>query len=117
MVTPCRVYDRDKIPEKGYVILVDRLWPRGIKKSDLKTDEWLKDLAPSTGLRKWFGHDPDKWKEFKKEYRKELKKKGELMQRIKDLEKKHKRIILLYASKNIEHNHAVVLKKALDELE
>ena len=117
MIKLVRVYDinNDK-SEKGYTLLVDRLWPRGIKKNDLKADEWLKDAAPSVPLRKWFNHDPAKWQDFRRDYKNELKEKTDLMQRIKDLEKKHDEIILLYAAKDPEHNHALVLKEFLDSL-
>ena len=115
MILLQRVYDFEKSPEKGYAILVDRLWPRGIKKTDLKFDEWLKDAAPSNDLRKWFRHDPEKWSEFKKEYKKELNKNSELMQKFKRLEKENKRIILLFAAKDPDHNHALILKEFLDK--
>jgi uncharacterized protein YeaO (DUF488 family) len=71
-----RVYE-NPTKEDGIRVLVDRLWPRGLTKQKAKIDLWLKDIAPSTGLRKWFGHDPEKWKEFRKRYRKELKKNKE----------------------------------------
>jgi uncharacterized protein YeaO (DUF488 family) len=116
MIKLQRVYDFEKNPEKGYSILVDRLWPRGMKKMDLNFDEWLKDAAPSNDLRKWFRHDPERWKDFNKEYKKELNKNSELIQKIKRLEKENKTIILLFAAKDPEHNHALVLKEFLDKL-
>jgi uncharacterized protein YeaO (DUF488 family) len=116
MIKLQRVYSFKEDPEKGYSILVDRLWPRGIKKTDLKFDEWNKEVAPSNNLRLWFRHDPEKWKDFRKEYKKELNGNKELLQRIKGLEKKYKTILLLFAAKHPEHNHALVLKELLDKL-
>jgi uncharacterized protein YeaO (DUF488 family) len=115
MIKLQRIYDFEKHPENGYSVLIDRLWPRGIKKSDLKFDEWMKEVAPSSDLRKWFGHDPDKWKDFKKEYKVELKQHKELIKNIKRLEKEYKTIVLLYAAKDVEHNHALILKEFLDK--
>lgn len=96
----------------GYRILVDRLWPRGIKKEDAHIDKWLKDVAPSTTLRKWFGHDPGKWKEFITRYEKELKDAPALDELKEDI-RKHKTITLLYGAKDEEHNQAVALAKLL----
>ncbi len=100
--------------EDGFRILVDRLWPRGISKEKLKLDLWLKDVAPSNELRKWFAHDPDKWAEFKEKYREELKNKKTFILKIKDLEKKNDTITLVYGAKDEEHNNAVVLKEKLE---
>lgn len=97
----------------GYRILVDRLWPRGVSKEKAHLDLWLKEIAPSTELRKWFGHDPKKWEEFGKRYKKELKDKIELIQQLKDLEKKHKQVTLLYGARDTEDNEAVVLSTLL----
>src|SRR5687767_8558872 len=94
----------------GFRILVDGLWPRGMKKENAEIDSWLKSVAPSPALRKWFAHDPAKWKLFQKKYMEELKSNaasGELLAFIKN----HKRITLLYAAKDEQHNHAVVLKQ------
>lgn len=115
MIKLQRVYDFKENPEKGYSILVDRLWPRGLKKESLKFDAWLKEAGPSNELRKWFRHDPERWNDFKKKYKKELTENMDLMQEIKSLEKKHKTIILLFAAKDQEHNQAWVLKEFLDE--
>jgi len=98
----------------GFRILVDRLWPRGISKEKLKLDLWLKDIAPSTELRKWFAHDPDKWQEFQKKYREELKNKKTILLIIKDLENKNGTVTLVYGAKDEEHNNAVVLKEKLE---
>lgn len=97
----------------GRRVLVDRLWPRGRSKKVLKLDAWDKDLAPSTALRKWFGHDPKRWAEFKKKYRAELRdKKNEL----RALKKSGRKITLIYGAKDEEHNEAVVLKDILEKL-
>nr|WP_298415384.1 DUF488 family protein [uncultured Halomonas sp.] len=98
----------------GKRILVDGMWPRGIKKEEADIDEWLKELAPSKGLRQWFGHDPDKWEEFQKRYREELKNCPDAM---KKLRKYHQdgRITLVFAAKDEEHNNAVVLKHVLQK--
>lgn len=108
-----RVYDPVS-KEDGVRILVERLWPRGVKKEDLKMDEWLKEVAPSTNLRKWFSHDPTKWKGFKKKYFEELNENPEALEPI--LKALHKgSVTLLYSSKDTEHNNAVCLKNYLEE--
>lgn len=107
-----RVYDDISIQD-GKRILVDRVWPRGIKKEDLELDEWCKDLAPSTELRKWFNHDVDKWKEFKEKYEEELKDKGNIIAEIQKDSDGHN-VTLLYAAKDEQHNQAVVLKEIID---
>ena len=97
----------------GCRILVDRIWPRGITKDDLQVDAWLKDLAPSTGLRKWFGHDPKKWDEFRKRYAKELEQRsGALAELIARAGAGH--VTLVFAAKDSEHNNAVALKQQLE---
>jgi uncharacterized protein YeaO (DUF488 family) len=98
--------------DDGKRILVERLWPRGLTKLQAKIDLWLKDVAPSTELRRWFGHDPEKWNEFRQRYQKELKQKDEL---IKLLKRKAKAgtITLIYAARDEEHNGALVLKQFL----
>jgi uncharacterized protein YeaO (DUF488 family) len=106
-----RVYERaDK--EDGMRILVDRLWPRGLTKAKASVDLWLKDIAPSTELRKWFGHDPGKWAEFKTRYRAELEENEQLVALLKgEIEKGP--VTLVYGSKDEEHNEAVVLQESL----
>lgn len=96
----------------GMRILVDRLWPRGITKSKANIDLWVKDLAPSTELRKWFGHDPEKWAEFQTKYRAELKGNPALSE-IKALSHQEN-ITLVYAAKDELHNQALVLKQVLE---
>jgi uncharacterized protein YeaO (DUF488 family) len=99
-------------PKDGFRILVDRLWPRGLSKERAEVDLWLKDIAPSTELRKWFQHDPAKWTEFQKRYKQELKSKGDQLHIIK--EKSHQGpVTLLYGAKDQEHNEAVVLLSML----
>jgi uncharacterized protein YeaO (DUF488 family) len=112
MVRTKRVYDPAE-PLDGKRILVDRLWPRGIKKEKAKIDEWLKDIAPSDELRKWFSHDPAKWSEFKKRYINELKRKSELIERLRS-EAKEGTITLLFAARDIEHDNAAVLKELIE---
>ncbi len=107
MVKVKRIYDPSS-PEDGKRIYIDRLWPRGLKKSEAIFDEWLKEIAPTDTLRKWFGHDPAKWNEFKKRYTKELESKEELLNKLKS-EAKRGRITLLYSAKDTEHNNAVAL--------
>jgi uncharacterized protein YeaO (DUF488 family) len=113
MIKIKRTYD-PPLPDDGKRILVDRLWPRGIKKEGAKIDEWLKDIAPSDELRKWFSHDPSKWQEFKRRYKKELNDKSDL---IKNLGRQSKKmnVTLLFSAKDIEHNNAVVLKEVLTQ--
>lgn len=108
-----RIYE-DISDCSGYCILVDRVWPRGVSKSKAGIDEWIKELAPSDNLRKWFNHDPDKFVSFERKYRLELKNKE---QRLEEIRKKalNQRIILLYGAKDLENNQAVVLKKVLTE--
>lgn len=99
----------------GYRVLIDRLWPRGLKKTDLILHEWAKELAPSAELRKKFGHDPDKWKEFQTQYQKELKN-PEPRAKMDELIKRARRanLTLIYSAKDEEHNDAIVLKTVLE---
>ena len=94
-------------------MLVDRLWPRGLTKERAAVAEWMKDLAPSTELRKWFGHDPAKWEEFQSRYRKELLEKAPALQQLRHEGHTHV-VTLLYAARDEEHNEALVLKEVLD---
>ncbi|HLC64558.1 MAG TPA: DUF488 family protein [Candidatus Nanoarchaeia archaeon] len=107
-----RVYEKPDRKD-GFRILVDRLWPRGISKEKGKIDLWLKEIAPSDGLRKWFGHVPEKFAEFRKKYNIELEEKSELIKKIKQLEKEKKTVTLLYSARDGRFNNAVVLKEAL----
>lgn len=107
-----RVYD-DPSDSDGTRILIDRLWPRGLSKKDAQVDHWLKDVAPSAELRKWFGHDPQKWTEFRKRYRAELSD-NPALDELKSVVEEEGDITLLYAAKDQEHNHAIVLKEVMD---
>jgi uncharacterized protein YeaO (DUF488 family) len=111
MIKLKRVYEKPA-KDDGERILVERLWPRGLTKQKAKVDLWLKDIAPSVDLRKWFGHDTEKWDEFRHRYREELAGKDEL---IKLLRRKASQgvITLVYAARDEEHNSAQVLKQAL----
>jgi|ERR1700761_129723 len=106
-----RIYD-PHTPSDGYRILIDRLWPRGIRKEDAHIDLWLKEIAPDNELRKWFDHDPAKWKTFQEKYRAAIHKNPALAQ-LKEVIHQHKTITLLYSAKDIEHNNALVLKNYL----
>jgi uncharacterized protein YeaO (DUF488 family) len=111
MVKIKRIYE--PYSEKdGYRILVDRLWPRGMKKETARLDVWMKEIAPSTELRKWFNHEPEKWKPFLVKYRAELDG-STLFEEFIALTKKHKSITLLYSAKDELHNHAIALKSFL----
>lgn len=106
-----RIYEEPKKAD-GYRILVDRLWPRGIKKEEAEIDLWLKEIGPSDSLRKWFNHDAKKWTEFQKRYSKELANKEELINIIKK-EAKKGTVTLLFGTKETEHNNAVALQNFL----
>jgi len=107
-----RVYE-EPVPGDGARILVDRLWPRGVSKERAKLDLWLKDIAPSTELREWFGHDPKKWIGFQKKYKIELANNGEPVAELKKIIRQNKMVTLLYAAKDEEHNEAVVINNLL----
>jgi uncharacterized protein YeaO (DUF488 family) len=107
-----RVYD-PVAKTDGQRFLVERLWPRGVKKAAIKIDSWLKDAAPSTELRKWFNHDPAKWEEFQRRYRAELKKNPEAWQPILEADSQGT-VTLLFSSHDAEHNNAVALKQFLE---
>jgi uncharacterized protein YeaO (DUF488 family) len=109
-----RVYD-DVSRQDGKRILVDGIWPRGIKKEELEHDEWMKEIAPSSELRKWFDHDPDKWDEFKKKYKKKLDDHKDDLKKIKDDSDGHN-VTLLYAAKDEAHNQAVVIKEYIENM-
>lgn len=99
-------------PDDGARVLVDRLWPRGVSKEKAALDEWLKDLGPSTELRKWFGHDPERWEEFQRRYRAELKDRAEDLDHIRELMKEGT-VTLVYGARDEEHNEAVILRDVL----
>ena len=108
-----RAYD-EASPDDGTRFLIDRLWPRGVKKEALEIRAWIKDVAPSTELRQWFGHDPEKWDSFQQRYRAELARNSAAWQPILD-EARSGSVTLVYSAKDQEHNDAVVLKAWLDE--
>lgn len=114
MIRIKRVYEKSA-KEDGWRVLVDRLWPRGMKKEDAKIDLWMKEIAPSDALRKSFHHDALKWPDFLKKYKADLKKKEQWLTELKKLEKQHGTLTLLYGARDPEHNQAVVLAKALKE--
>ncbi len=111
MILLKRAYDPAS-PKDGKRFLVERLWPRGIKKSELPLDGWLKDVAPSTELRKWFSHDPEKWSEFRRRYRAELQHNPEAWNPLLHAAR-HGTITLIFSSHDLEHNNAVVLQEFL----
>jgi uncharacterized protein YeaO (DUF488 family) len=100
-------------PEDGARFLVERLWPRGVKKTDLKIDAWLRDAAPSDGLRRWFAHDPKKWPEFRRRYFAELKDHPEVIGPIRSAISRG-RVTLVYGARDEEHNNALALKEYLE---
>ncbi len=108
-----RVYENAESGD-GTRFLVERLWPRGMKKEELKMEAWLKEVAPSDSLRRWFAHDPLKWKEFQKRYRAELESNPNAWKPILE-SAKHGDVTLLYSARDTEHNNAVVLKSFLEE--
>lgn len=108
-----RAYE-DPAPEDGYRVLVDRIWPRGRRREDLALDQWAKELGPSTELRKWFGHDPKRWREFRERYRHELDtaQTHELLQALLEAAG-DRRLTLIYSARDEQHNQAVVLRELL----
>ena len=107
-----RIYDKAE-PADGYRILVDRVWPRGVSKDRAEIALWLKEIGPSTALRKWFGHDPKRWPEFQKRYRQELRDKRELIARIAQLEEEHGTLTLVFSARDEQRNQAVVIRDFL----
>lgn len=106
-----RAYDPPE-PTDGVRILVDRLWPRGVKKEDAAIDEWMKDIAPSTDLRKWFGHDPERWEEFCDRYAEEVGQHEDQLKQLRELARKGP-ITLVYSAHDEAHNDAVALRNFL----
>jgi len=107
-----RAYE-EAAKDDGFRVLVDRIWPRGVSKEEAQIDLWLKEIAPSTELRKWFGHDPDKWSEFQKKFKAEIRDNKSAWDQLKKVVKEHSTVTLVYAAKDEEHNNAVVLQKKL----
>ena len=106
-----RAYERPATND-GMRVLVDRIWPRGVSKEDARVDMWLKQIAPSRQLRKWFGHDPEKWSEFRKKYFEELQQKDDELSPLRE-KLKNGRVTLVYGSKEQRYNNAVALKEYL----
>lgn len=103
-----RVYEPPSRSD-GKRVLIDRLWPRGVKKSEVKIDEWMKDIAPSTGLRKWFGHEPARWPEFQDRYAAEVRQHPELLNDLRRLAREGP-LTLVFAARDEAHNDAIVLR-------
>ena len=112
MIQAKRVYDAPSRTD-GLRVLVDRLWPRGLTKDRAAVDLWLKDVAPSTELRKWFGHDPGKWETFQVRYREELSEKKDALTLLKR-QGKERTVTLVYGARDEEHNAALVLKQVVE---
>lgn len=112
MIQTKRVYDKPS-KEDGYRVLVDRLWPRGLTKEKAHVDLWMKEIAPSDELRKWFHHEEQNWPEFAKKYKAELAKKKDLLTELKKLTKERGTVTLLFGSKDEKQNQAVVLAQLL----
>jgi uncharacterized protein YeaO (DUF488 family) len=111
MIQIKRTYDPPR-PGDGRRILVDRLWPRGMKKETLEADAWMKEVAPSPGLRKWFGHRPERWEEFRRRYRDELNANPSALKPLVDASRRGT-VTLLYSAHDTSHNGAVVLRDLL----
>jgi uncharacterized protein YeaO (DUF488 family) len=112
MIRVKRVYEKPA-KEDGFRVLVDRLWPRGLTKERARADVWMKEIAPSDALRKWFGHEAKKWNEFARRYRAELAKKQDLLAEVKRLEREHGKVTLLYGRNDEKQNQAVLIAAAL----
>lgn len=106
-----RVFDPPEAAD-GTRVLVDRIWPRGVRKEDARIDLWLKEIAPSTALRKWFGHDPGRWAEFKRRYYHELQSRREVVERLQSLASKGP-VTLIYSARDEAHNQARALAELL----
>ncbi len=111
-----RAYEQPDASD-GYRVLVERLWPRGVKKEALRLDAWLKDIAPSSTLRRWFAHDPTRWAEFVRRYREELRCEAAAIE-VAGLAQRarRERVTLIYAAKDQAHNSAIVVRDAIEEL-
>ena len=112
MITLKRAYDPVSRAD-GIRFLVERLWPRGVAKADLPVDEWLKEVGPSTELRKWFGHDPDKWAGFRRRYFRELDSRPEAWKPIVSAARRGGTVTLVYSSHDTVHNNAIALRDYL----
>jgi len=108
-----RIYEAAS-PSDGYRVLVDRLWPRGVSREAARIDEWQKEVAPSTELRRWFAHEPERWDEFRRRYAAELEDKGELLDGLRARARRGT-VTLLYGARDEEHNQAVALLELLEK--
>lgn len=106
-----RAYEKP-VPDDGTRVLIDRLWPRGVTKAEAAIDQWAKDLAPSTELRQWFGHDPRRWEEFRRRYAEELHQHADELERLRAMARKGP-VTLVYGARDDEHNNAVVMREVL----
>ena len=108
-----RIYERPD-PGDGYRVLIDRLWPRGVRKEDARLDEWARDLAPSDGLRRWFGHDPSRFAEFRRRYLAELEVRPGPVDQLRRRARRGP-LTIVYAARDAEHSNAAVLAELLGE--
>jgi uncharacterized protein YeaO (DUF488 family) len=114
MIDTDRIYNLTG-EEQEYHILVDGIWPRGIRKEDPRINEWIKEIAPSRELRKWFSHDPEKWDAFRKAYISELQERRPTLEKIKK-KAENRQVVLVYSARNEQYNHALVLKEVIEQL-
>ena len=112
MIRTKRIYDPATRTD-GCRVLVDRIWPRGVSKQRAQISDWVKAVAPSTALRRWFGHDPKKWMEFVRRYRRELRQTPSALSRLRALVRTQRVVTLVYAARDEHHNNAVVLRQLL----
>jgi uncharacterized protein YeaO (DUF488 family) len=108
-----RAYDPPS-RDDGYRVLVDRVWPRGVSKAEAQIDEWLRDVAPSGELRRWFGHDPARWEEFRRRYRDELRQQEDALDHLAALARESG-VVLVFGARDKRHNNAVVLREVLED--
>lgn len=113
MIKLKRAYEKAS-KDDGFRILVDRLWPRGVSKVEAHVDAWLKDVTPSPALRTWFGHDPEKWAEFRRRYTAELTQDSDAVAELRDLVAEKKNVTFVYGAKDTEHTHAIVLRDFIE---
>jgi uncharacterized protein YeaO (DUF488 family) len=109
-----RVYENPGTGD-GYRVLVERLWPRGMAKEHAQVDLWIKDAGASPKLRTWFGHDPARWEEFRREYFEEIRTRPAVIKELEDVVRTHATVTFLFAARDAEHNNAVALKEFLDK--
>jgi len=111
-----RVYESPE-PGDGFRLLVERLWPRGMSKDRAKVDLWLKEAGASTALRTWYGHDPEKWEEFRRKYFVEMRTRPEIIKELRDILRTHDMVTFLFAAHDTERNNALALKEFLEQLQ